>query len=83
MRIMILTVLLMLLPPHNQQEPDLAWVVTVHEMNNYDFNGMEFFQLRRGAEAPLVTVPQQSELASFLRQSNNKKVIVTFTRSPQ
>ena len=62
--------------PHGQT-PNLSWIAVVSQAENHDFSGMEFFQLKRKDEAPLLTVQDSTELAAFLRAANGKKVVVT------
>lgn len=82
MRVLIFALLLLAIPIQSP-EPDLSWTVVVKQQNVYDYAGLEFFTLTRtgtkSAEAPTLTLSARSELASYLRLNEGKRVTVTFT----
>lgn len=77
MRIIALAVAFTLLAP--QPDPDVIWFATVHHQNTYDSQNIQFFELRKGAEAPLISLQGNSELARFLRRQDGKRIAVTFS----
>lgn len=62
-------------------QSERTWIAKVdYHQSTYDFSGIEFFELRYGpATAFTLSIPQQSEIAMFLRENDKKRIIVSFT----
>lgn len=60
-----------------QSNEDLVWVVTVKDQKTYDFADIQFFELRRGAEAAVISIQGNSELARFLTRNEGKRVVLS------
>jgi hypothetical protein len=54
--------------------------VTVKYQETYDTNGIQFYELRKGAEAILLSAPEQSELAKFLARHNGSRLILSLEK---
>lgn len=75
--VIVLIGLAHLLPKLRAEEPDQIWILHVKAQNTYDTQGIEFFELRRGAEAYLISAPGQSDLAKWLNRKDGKRVSLT------
>jgi hypothetical protein len=77
MRLISMLLALVLVTP--QPDPDIVWLAKINYQETYDSQGIQFFELRKGAEAPLLSVQGSSELAAFLRRHDGKRITVTFS----
>ncbi len=66
----------MVLLAYSDTTPNI-WIVKVKYQETYDSQDIQFFELRRGAEAFLLSAPGQSDIALYFRQHNNQQVVLT------
>jgi hypothetical protein len=57
------------------QTSEFTWTVKITNQQTHDFSGIQFFELRHGAVAALLSVDGQSELAAFLRLHDGERVV--------
>ena len=76
MKLISVLIAVMLLTP--QSEPDVVWFGNIKYQETYDSQNIQFFELRKGAEAPLISVQGDSEIAQYLRKHDGKRITVTF-----
>ncbi len=63
------------------QNDAFIWSATVEQHNSVDFSGGQYFELKRSNAANItLIVNENSEIASFLRSADGKRVILSIDK---
>ena len=59
---------------YSPQSDELVLTMTVEQLTQHDFRGTEFYQLRRGNLAAVISIDPANDLARYLKRHNKQRI---------